>query len=61
MDEGAQTALWQVRGMVASQKPEDREKTEAAAQELRQVIAKYPDGHGLLALTLLVVEAQAGG
>lgn len=57
-DEKLQLLL--IKGAISDLQPKDREGVEAAAAELRRVVAQYND-HGLLALALVVAELAAKG
>ncbi|WP_160310643.1 hypothetical protein [Chromobacterium subtsugae] len=52
-----QLALLIIKGAIFELPPTERASVEQAVAELRQVVEKYPDGHGTLALALLGAEA----
>lgn len=49
-----------IKGVIADMQPKDREGVEAAAADLRRVVAQHND-HGQVALALLVAELAAQG
>lgn len=54
-----QQTLLLIRGTIASQAPEDQAKVKAAEQEIRAIVAKYPEGHAMMAVGLLGAEMAA--
>jgi hypothetical protein len=50
--------LYLIKGELSEYPPEDQEKVNAAAEEIKAVLTKYPD-HGAFALALVGAEAAA--
>lgn len=52
-----QETMLLLRGSIASLPESERQLVDEAAAALREVLARYPDGHALMALALLGAEA----
>jgi len=50
-----------VRGTISEMPPEDREKVAKAEADILAAIAKYPEGHGQMALAVVAAKVAAEG
>jgi hypothetical protein len=54
-----QKTILMFKGMIASLPADQQGKVEQAAQEIKSIIADYPDGEAVVALGLVATQIQA--